>query len=103
MFLDHSWYRISPGCPHRGGEIGSQGRVVGHGQEEDQYLFHLLHHHGVLAPRARAHLLFLYLWTLFSSVTSKVNGMALMMDESKTYGLGNELILEKLRGVPAEE
>ena len=29
--------------------------------------------------------------------------MALMMDESKTYGLGNEFILEKLRGVPAEE
>ena len=84
----------------------------------------------------------LYLWTLFSSVTSKVNGMALvsggevracpedpedwpyqsvleamndgwriisfpnmalMMDESKTYGLGNEFILEKLRGAPAGE
>ena len=84
----------------------------------------------------------LYLWTLFSSVTSKVNGMALvedgevkacpedpedwpyqnvleamndgwriisfpnmalMMDDSKTYGLGNEFILEKLRGAPAEE
>ena len=84
----------------------------------------------------------LYLWTLFSSVTSKVNGMALvedgevracpedpeewpyqsvleamndgwriisfpnmalMMDESKTYGLGNEFILEKLRDVPATE
>lgn len=81
----------------------------------------------------------LYLWTLFSSVTSKVNGMALirdgavepcpekpedwpyqsvleamndgwriisfpnmalLMDDSKTYGLGNEFILEKLRGAP---
>ena len=29
--------------------------------------------------------------------------MALMMDESRTYGLGNEFILEKLRGAPAEE
>ena len=84
----------------------------------------------------------LYLWTLFSSVTSNVNGMALiedgavqacpedpedwpyqsvlaamndgwriisfpnmalMMDESKTYGLGNEFILEKLRDAPAAE
>ncbi len=84
----------------------------------------------------------LYLWTLFSSVTSKVNGMALiedgvvkpcpeapddwpyrsvleamndgwriisfpnmalLMDDSKTYGLGNEFILEKLRNAsPAE-
>jgi hypothetical protein len=84
----------------------------------------------------------LYLWTLFSSVTSTVNGlaliedgtvkacpedpedwsyksvleamndgwriisfpnMALMMDDSKTYGLGNEFILEKLRDAPAAE
>ena len=84
----------------------------------------------------------LYLWTLFSSVTSKVNGMALvedrevkacpedpedwpyqsvleamndgwriisfpnmalMMDESKTYGLGNEFILERLRAAPTAE
>ena len=84
----------------------------------------------------------LYLWTLFSAVTSKVNGMALiengevkpcpedpedwpyksvleamndgwriisfpnmalMMDDSKTYGLGNEFILEKLRDAPAAE
>ena len=84
----------------------------------------------------------LYLWTLFSSVTSKVNGMALiedgeekrceedpehwpyqsvleamndgwrvisfpnmalMMDDSKTYGLGNEFILEKIRDAPPVE
>ena len=88
-------------------------------------------------PRQRQDVL--YLWTLFSSVTSKVNGMALiqdgavqpcpedpddwpyrsvleamndgwriigfpnmalLMDDSKTYGLGNEFILEKLRGAP---
>ena len=87
-----------------------------------------------LAEGARQDLL--YLWTLFSSVTSKVNGislvedgavkpvpddpeqwpyqsvleamndgwriisfpnMALMMDETKTYGLGNEFILERVR------
>ena len=28
--------------------------------------------------------------------------MGLMMDESRTYGLGNEFIMEKLRGALAE-
>ena len=63
--------------------------------------FHLLRYHGVLAPRA--HLLSSTCGPCSHRSPPKVNGMALMMDESKTYGLGNELILEKLRGVPAEE